>query len=171
MTHANELGQIIQKVKSLTGQNKVNIVAHSKGGLDARVYLNNTNNKDVANLIMIGTPNAGSTLALSNNLCAPAVFDIRPGALDTKTVENKNNRYFTIAGDWKPYILCSAFSIDSPGFNFYYWFEGPNDGMVTIKSVESQPYFHNLRHSNHCHQDLLENEEFTIALPIMIGRQ
>ena len=43
-------------VKDQSGQNKVNIVGHSKGGLDARMYLGNST-QDVANLIMIGTPN------------------------------------------------------------------------------------------------------------------
>ena len=38
---------------------QINIVAYSKGGLEARAYLaNNLSNNDVANLIMIGTPNA-----------------------------------------------------------------------------------------------------------------
>ena len=37
-----------------TGQNQVNIVGFSKGGLDARVYLaNDLANDNVANLIMI----------------------------------------------------------------------------------------------------------------------
>ena len=62
--HAKELGQIIKEVKMKTGQDKVNIVGHSKGGLDARVYLaDNITRNDVANLIMIGTPNAGSPIA------------------------------------------------------------------------------------------------------------
>ena len=61
--HAKELAQIVQEVKSMTGENKVNIIGHSKGGLDARVYLAKTNTNDVANLIMIGTPNAGGQLA------------------------------------------------------------------------------------------------------------
>lgn len=58
--HARELEQIVQQVKSITGQTHVNIVVHSKGGLDARVFLANTGTSDVANLIMVGTPNAGS---------------------------------------------------------------------------------------------------------------
>jgi len=37
--HANELSKKIGEIKSETGQNRVNIVGHSKGGLDARVYL------------------------------------------------------------------------------------------------------------------------------------
>ena len=66
--HAKELSKIIGQIKEETGQNKVNIVGHSKGGLDARVYLAN-NTKDVANLVMIGTPNAGSPLAESSEVC------------------------------------------------------------------------------------------------------
>ena len=65
--HAKELSNIIGQIKKETGQNKVNIVGHSKGGLDARVYLAN-NTQDVANLIMIGTPNAGSPLAELSNM-------------------------------------------------------------------------------------------------------
>jgi triacylglycerol esterase/lipase EstA (alpha/beta hydrolase family) len=60
------LSEKIGEIKSQTGQNQVNIVGHSKGGLDARVYLANGTH-DVANLIMIGTPNAGSPLAESSN--------------------------------------------------------------------------------------------------------
>ena len=48
---ATEIGQIVQKVKSMTHQNQVNIVAHSKGGLDARLYLAKSGTHDVANLI------------------------------------------------------------------------------------------------------------------------
>ncbi|MGB8022820.1 MAG: alpha/beta hydrolase [Nitrososphaeraceae archaeon] len=41
--------QIIKEVKMKTGQDKVNIVGHSKGGLDARVYLaDNITRNDVA---------------------------------------------------------------------------------------------------------------------------
>ena len=76
--HAKELSSQIADVTDKTGQSKVNIVGHSKGGLDARMYLGNST-QDVANLIMIGTPNAGSPLAVNNEVCTPAVYDLRPG--------------------------------------------------------------------------------------------
>ena len=85
--HAKELSNIIGQIKKETGQNKVNIVGHSKGGLDARVYLAN-NTQDVANLIMIGTPNAGSPLTELSNMGAPAVYDLRPGAAATEVKMN-----------------------------------------------------------------------------------
>ena len=66
--------------------------------MDARVYLAN-NTKDVANLVMIGTPNAGSPLAESCEVGTPAVYDLRPGAAATEVKMNPNIKYYTIAGN------------------------------------------------------------------------
>jgi triacylglycerol esterase/lipase EstA (alpha/beta hydrolase family) len=107
--HAKELGQIIKEVKMKTWQDKVNIVGHSKGGLNARVYLaDNISSNDVAYVIMIGTPNAGSPLAdfvahsllsvLANFgnlfakywLCAPAINDLQTTASDIHAAKIQN---------------------------------------------------------------------------------
>jgi pimeloyl-ACP methyl ester carboxylesterase len=125
-SHANELSEIVQKVKSyalekhLPVDNLVNIVGHSKGGLDARVYLDNTATHDVANLVMIGTPNGGDALAdsfvpyshLANSIpygqswasmfCTPALDDLTTYATDIKAKENTHTRYYTIYGNWTP---------------------------------------------------------------------
>jgi pimeloyl-ACP methyl ester carboxylesterase len=108
ITHANELGSMIQKVKTLTHQNQVNIVGHSKGGLDARVFLDQSKTHDIANLIMIGTPNGGDPLAdsivlfngvnipnpfLKSFFCTPALFDLETFAQDTKAKENPFTKY------------------------------------------------------------------------------
>jgi pimeloyl-ACP methyl ester carboxylesterase len=193
--HAKELGQIIKEMKMKTGQDKVNIVGHSKGGLDARVYLaDNITRNDVANLIMIGTPNAGSPIAdfvvkeplpyiekifgkafASYWLCMPALLDLQTNASDNNAIQNPNTNYYTIAGNWTPSFLhqsCSEWPIDYPGW--IYLGESANDGAVPIWSVESskQPYFHNLSPlSPHCHQDLLGDEEFKLAEPILLGNQ
>jgi pimeloyl-ACP methyl ester carboxylesterase len=103
--HATELAQIVQEVKNMTGQDKVNIVAHSKGGLDARVYLANTNTADVPNLIMIGTPNEGDPIEDQLNLfdpCTPAADDLKTFAPDTMAGENTHTHYYNIDGNWKP---------------------------------------------------------------------
>jgi hypothetical protein len=117
---------------------QVNIVGHSKGGLDARVFLANnafTNNKAVANLIMIGTPNAGSPIAQSSNICKPAVEDLKPGAADTKVGMNPNTKYYTIAGDWNPSLLLNCPQL--LGGIGYSQLPKPNDGLVPLSSVES----------------------------------
>ena len=113
--HAKQLKNIVEDFKTSTGSDKINIVGHSKGGLDARVYLaNNLPNGDVANLIMIGTPNAGSPRAENRDLdvinnanwiCSPfsdqAINDLIPGSAATQVKKNNHTQYYTIAGDWK----------------------------------------------------------------------
>lgn len=167
--HAKELSQQIGDIKDQTGQDKVNIVGHSKGGLDARVYLAN-NTQDVANLIMIGTPNAGSPLAENNEMCAPAVYDLRPGSPSTVVERNQNTNYYTIAGDWKPEsgnCDLSMFSLTQEGG--YNMLPKPNDGMVPLSSVESLNYTESLGHSSSCHSNLLSEYEYGLAKEILLG--
>jgi len=174
--HARELGQIVQNIKSETGQNQVNIVGYSKGGLDARVYLaNDLSNKDVANLIMIGTPNDGSPLATNAKswplsykifLCWPAIDDLAKNSETTKVPPNANTNYYTIGGDWNPwsgYFNCSPFS--------YLWLvwgssniRGEDDGIVPLESAtNTTENFENIDISNNCHTDLLGNEEYNMV--------
>src|SRR5919107_3960920 len=87
--HARELNTMIQEILDSTDYEQVNIVGHSKGGLDARVYLA-SGTDDVSNLIMIGTPNDGSPLAEFSDICGPAVYDLRPGAGATQAEQNPN---------------------------------------------------------------------------------
>jgi len=153
--HAQELEQIVQNVKSMTGQTSVNIVAHSKGGLDARVYLANTGTSDVANLIMLGTPNAGSVLAdfQYSDGCNPAILDLRTDAPATNATQNTNTHYFTIAGE------CFAYYSNV--------IPGPDDGLVAVSSVESLPYSTSLGQTQNCHWDLIGQEEYRLAQPIV----
>jgi pimeloyl-ACP methyl ester carboxylesterase len=167
--HAEELSSLISNVKDQTNQNKVNIVGHSKGGLDARVYLAN-NTQDVENLIMIGTPNAGSLLAENNDICAPAVYDLKPGAADTKVKENPNVKYYTIAGDWNPARGNCDLSLFSPmQLEGYNKLSKPNDGMVSLSSVESLKYSSSLGHSQSCHSNLLGEFEYNLAKDVLEG--
>ncbi len=169
--HAKELSTQIGDIKDQTGQDRVNIVGHSKGGLDARVYLAN-GTKDVANLIMIGTPNAGSPLAENSDVCAPAVYDLRPGAPDTKVRENQNTNYYTIAGDWNPDAGNCDLSLFAPiQQDGYDKLPKPNDGMVPLSSVESLNYTSSLGHSKSCHSNLLSEYEYGLAKDILVGNK
>ena len=157
-SHATELQGIVQNISQLTGSEKVNIVAHSKGGLDARAYLSKGEDK-VANLIMIGTPNAGVSIAFLNNFCAPAVWDMRPGATVDDAPGNPHTQYYTISGDWLPFI----------GGNLY--IPGPDDGLVSISSVESKSYFKSLGRTNDNHLALLGPQEYALARGILMGNK
>lgn len=56
------LKPLINKVLNLSDASKVNIVAHSMGGLVARSYIQSDDyDNDVDNLFLIGTPNRGSS--------------------------------------------------------------------------------------------------------------
>ena len=156
--HATELGERIQAIKTETGSNRVNIVGHSKGGIDARVFLAN-GTKDVANLIMIGTPNAGTPLAGSTSVCAPAVWDVLPGANATLAKMNPNTKYYTIAGDWQHDLQ------GNPAM------PGNDDGQVAVSSVESEGDFSKLGRTQHQHLDLLGQDEYNLAKDVIFGNK
>lgn len=63
---AQQIANAIERIKKVTGSEKVDIVAHSKGGIPARMYVSNfkkdwmtSYKNDVRNLIMLGVPNLG----------------------------------------------------------------------------------------------------------------
>ncbi len=58
-TYAIRLKDIVDLIKSKTGKPKVNIIAHSMGGLVARRYLQVFGDTSVDKAILIGTPNKG----------------------------------------------------------------------------------------------------------------
>jgi pimeloyl-ACP methyl ester carboxylesterase len=191
--HADELSQIVQKVKDFTGENQVNIVGHSKGGLDARVYLAQSGTPDVANLIMIGTPNNGDTLAdyvvsmiypyyvdFSNLFCRPALYDLETSAKDINAAQNIHTKYYTIYGDWNPSLVANcpqvpnSLGINWPVLEAEGWsnLQTPNDGIVPKSSVESLPNYTN--HTNlgdttvyDCHTNLLSKQEYDLAKTIL----
>jgi pimeloyl-ACP methyl ester carboxylesterase len=173
--HAKELEQIVKNVEASTGQNQVNMVAHSKGGLDARVFLSNSSITDVANLIMIGTPNGGGPLASPFDPCSPAVYDFIDDAPATMAPRNLHTQYHTIAGIWNPSLpqncpqpgwqqfeVNGYFTLSSLGYQL-------NDGFVPVSSVQSQPYFHSLGNTTDCHRNLFTNQEYVLAAPILRG--
>jgi pimeloyl-ACP methyl ester carboxylesterase len=155
--HAAELFTKIEEIKKITGHDKINIVGFSKGGLDARVYLDISNTNSVANLIMIGTPNAGSPLAIGSFICKPAVFDLVPGSVATRAERNPNTKYYTIAGDWL------SKSEGNPII------QGNDDGWVPLSSVESKEYFTSLGHTEDYHLNLLDENEYNLAKQILLS--
>ena len=157
IAHAVELGKRVDEILG-DSQNyrQVNIVGHSKGGIDARVYLAN-GTQSVANLIMIGTPNSGTPIAERTSLCAPAVWDVLPEATATKAGLNPNTKYYTIAGDWEKNIGGNPM------------IPGPDDGLVPVSSAESDGYFQSLGRTEHNHIELLGEEEYNLARDVLIG--
>ena len=153
-------------------------VGHSKGGLDARVYLDQSHTRNVANLIMIGTPNRGDPLAneaasippfffdISNFFCRPALDDLKTGSDATNAHDNPNTKYFTIYGDWNLSLACPLLGFENDGYReLNNLGAGHNDGIVPVSSALG--HFTNLNHTNHCHTGLLTSQEYNIAKTIL----
>jgi len=125
----------IHDIQTMFGVDRVNIIAHSKGGLDARNLIEKIlpDSDPVENLFMVGTPNEGSPLAgallqgvdrwhfqtvLSLGACSPldpAVIDLNSSVAHSwnKTHKpNKKTQYFALAGDLEPFDT-NWFSHDS----------------------------------------------------------
>lgn len=158
LAHAIELGKRIDEISRSNPSGQVNIVGHSKGGIDARVYLAN-GTQSVANLIMIGTPNNGTPVAERTSLCAPAVRDVLPEANATKVGSNPNTKYYTIAGDWAKEVGGNPL------------IPGPDDGLVPVSSAESGGNFQSLGRTEHAHLELLGEEEYNLARDVLLGRR
>lgn len=165
--HATELTNIVNNMLNGTGYDKVNIVAHSKGGLDARWYIQNNDIDKVANLIMIGTPNSGTTAAFWQYYGCPfgSDFDLWPGSQATQAADSQSTHYYTIAGDYAiPCFLVSPIPFASCSFL-------PNDGFVTVHSAQcsydhcytslARPFLYN-------HEGLLTQKDvYDKVLPIL----
>lgn len=193
--HSAQLNQIVSDFKEESESEKINIVTHSKGGLDARLYLaNNPFSEDVANLIMIGTPNEGSPLAdryYPRDDCKPAVNDLRTTAPVLRAEKNEHTNYHTIASDWIsvyqyefiPPFLWIVEDINCPnptdwfdleGWNFLTFqyngrneITGPDDGIVPVDSVEEHGEYASLGRTDNCHTNMFTDEEYRKALRVL----
>ena len=153
----------IRQILEETGSEKVNIIAHSKGGLEARMAASSLGMGDrIASITTIGTPHRGSK-TIDRLLRAPdSLFSIASFAV---------NNWIGLIGDTKPdfYAVCRDFSTDyAEAFNrenpdvpgVWYqsfagmmrtplsdinlstanlivrWIEGDNDGLVTVESAK-----------------------------------
>ena len=161
-TNAHALCERIDAILKETGADKINIIAHSKGGLEARMAASSLGyGGKIASVTTIGTPHRGSK-TFTKFLRAPrAVFSIAAFAV---------NNWIRLVGDKKPDFqrVCEEFAVshmerfnaenpDVPGV-FYQSvagvmkhpfsdinlstacfvlnrIEGPNDGLVSVESA------------------------------------
>ena len=161
---ALELEKRIKEIVQQTGCGKVNIIAHSKGGLDSRTAIATTSARQyVASLTTINTPHRGCEFA-----------DYLLGEIPQKQQEMIAKQYNTVAaklGDKNPDFLAAVYDLtsekcrerneiihDDPDIyyqsvgsvmneassgqfplNFTYrlvkYFDGENDGLVGIDSI------------------------------------
>lgn len=144
--NASQLKRQIYSVMKLTGTKKVNLICHSKGGLDSRYMIENLGmEKHIASVTFICTPHSGSQVAsLIYRLPYPVKRGIALG-LDTfyKLIGDKNPDSLTVCRQ------LTAKSIDSEELlpcyeGIYlqsYWTElkkGSDDFIMSIPLVFSR---------------------------------
>jgi len=158
---SNNAGKIATKVaesKERWGVEKVTIVAHSKGGLDSRHYIENAD--DIQQLIQLGTPNGGSPLAnvaqagallafgatttiLVNALLTPAGYQLTTTYMSIYNANhgrNKDTQYTSVGGDYDPdCFLLNPFC--RPLERMLLSISGsPGDTIVPLWSAHALPY-------------------------------
>lgn len=74
----------ILALRTRYGVDRVNIVAHSQGGLDTRYFLRSDRGRSVETFLMLGTPNGGAPIA--NTIFLPAVASKITATLDIKNL-------------------------------------------------------------------------------------
>src|SRR5262249_16504685 len=148
-------GQKIANLRQRWGVDKLNIVAHSKGGLDSREYIEG--HPDVSALLQIGTPNAGSPLADAAQagsvsllgFIPTAIIDSLAGAASYQLTtpymsiynalhgHNANTQYVSLAGDYH-------FSSSIVDWLVNAFYGGNNDTIVPVWSVHALGYSQHL---------------------------
>lgn len=159
----NNAGKIANEVaaaKARFGVDKVVMVGHSKGGLDSRHYVEV--NKDVEQVIQLGTPNGGSPLAdaiqagtiyflglpaavIINALAGPAGVQLTTPYMALYNANHGYNAevtYSAVAGDYDP-GPCGLFSFGCWLDSAMLGVSGRGDTIVPIWSVHVLPYFTN----------------------------
>ncbi|MFZ5815182.1 MAG: lipase family alpha/beta hydrolase [Bacillota bacterium] len=170
--HMNDEAGWVAEMKERLGVEKINIVGHSKGGLDSRAYLAFLAGDDVENLIMLGTPNGGSPLAdlleavateeptLNGQSLEPALSELSEAYMQNifnlLVGRNPKTDYYTVAGDWMSLINGNPL------------IDGRDDGVVAVASVEWLPYTLSLGRTGSRHDQMTSGTaERDLALPVL----
>ena len=94
---AREVASAIDKIKNLTGKQKVILIGHSMGGLSARAYINDFGIDNVAGYVSVSTPHLGSFLGEIQNI----YFDKNTSQDKKKIIELMFETYGIFGGSLK----------------------------------------------------------------------
>jgi hypothetical protein len=151
--NAAALGEYIRNVKVETGAEQVDLIVHSMGGLISRYYIDRLmGQRDVAQLIMLGTPNGGSDCTLlpgSLGMYQPAGLELRSSYIrhvfNPQITETSDVPFYIFAGTPIQLGLLSPCS------------DTPNDMVVSLESAAAFPA--ELVEVPFLHIDLTNSEE------------
>ncbi len=131
--NAKVLGQYISNVKKQTGAEMVDLIVHSMGGMISRYYIDRLmQERDVAQLIMLGSPMGGSdcsVLPAALGFFLPASIELREsymrGVFNQQITHRKGIEFYDLGG----VAIKDAFK--SPCTDI------PNDTVVAFDSVNA----------------------------------
>ena len=131
--NAEILGQYIAGVKQQTGAEMVDLVVHSMGGMISRYYIDRVmQERDVAQLIMLGSPMGGSdcsVLPAALGFFLPASIEIRQsymrGVFNQQITQRKGIEFYDLGG------TAIDESFKSPCTDV------PNDTVVSFDSINA----------------------------------
>lgn len=133
--NAAQLDVYIEGVKQASGAEHVDLIAHSMGGLVSRYYIHELMiEDDVAQLIMLGTPNGGSScggLISRLGFFLPATLELQPAYIN----EIFNQQITNARG--VPFHAIAGSLITDPAFSPCSGV--PSDSSVSQESVETIP--------------------------------
>lgn len=131
--NAEILGQYIAAVKQQTGAEMVDLIVHSMGGMISRYYIDRVmQERDVAQLIMLGSPMGGSdcsVLPAALGFFLPASIEIREsymrGVFNQQITHRKGIEFYDLGG------TAIDESFKSPCTDV------PNDTVVSLDSINA----------------------------------
>jgi hypothetical protein len=137
---AQKLKETIERAQADSGASQVSLIAHSMGGLVARAYVESAlYGGDVAQVFMLGTPQAGLDLwygyLLRQVVRNPGLPSLRELAPEHMLLFNRTHHprpdvpYFLIAGDYR--------EMDMNGHGSPFLHLPPGDGIVTLESAHA----------------------------------
>jgi len=133
--NAEILNQYIKAVKQKTGTEMVDLVVHSMGGMISRYYIDRVmKDRDIAQLIMLGSPMGGSDCAVlpaSLGFFLPASIEIRESYMNGVFNQQVTHRHSIGFYDLGGTAINDAFK--SPCTNI------PNDTVVAFGSINAIP--------------------------------
>lgn len=149
--NAAKIGVVVDRDTNRWGVDRVNLVVHSKGGLDSREYAEN--NDTVDQLLQLGTPNAGSPLAnvaqagsvvlfglggtaIVNLLAGPAGIQLTTFYMNNYNSNHGSNpkvQYTALGGLYDPDCFFCISRLQTA-------IVGPGDTIVPLSSAHALPY-------------------------------
>ena len=186
--NALKLKRTVNKILKKTGKNKVNIIAHSKGGLDARYMISELDMEDkVASLTTINTPHEGVKLVdfmikyipkpiyrfISNMIdkiatkkgdensnCMQCSFDLSHSYCEefNKKIKDSKKVYYQSFSTFREKKNPGKYFI--PRFVLHFIDKDKNDGIVSYRSAHWKNFIFWPQFKNFDHDNLVDHGSF-----------